>query len=250
MTHELRVAGVETTMRRTAYPNETTVALEEREEQLGEPAVAKASAFARPTADRMAGSTSRAAAGEEDVPEIRHSGLEGRTLSKPIQNTPAQAPGNKESACVRMTHTPSGAGGPRGGSWKSGVEGAPLLAHRRPGGCPGRSPGKNDVPDIRNTRVIDIYRELQSYDIDVSCYDPQADIAEVKHEYGITLLSEAPHKGPFDAVILAVKHRALLATYPIEKIQSLGGARPPVVIDVKGFSVKWPTNHGATVWQL
>lgn len=187
---------------------------------------------------------------KDDGPDIRHPGLEDRTLSKPIQNTPDQELGNNGSVCVRMTHTPSGAGGPRGGSWKSGVEGAPLLAHRRPGGCPGRSPGKNDVPDIRNTRVIDIYRELESYDVDVSCYDPQADVAEVQHEYGIELLAEAPQKGPFDAVILAVKHRALLAAYPREKLQSLGGSRPLVVIDVKGFLARGQTHTGATVWQL
>jgi len=109
---------------------------------------------------------------------------------------------------------------------------------------------KEDVPDIRNTRVIDIYRELQSYGVEVSCYDPQADLAEVKHEYGIALLEKAPQTGLYDAVILAVKHRALVSDYPWEKIQSLGGSRPPVVIDVKGFLVKGQTDTGVTVWQL
>jgi UDP-N-acetyl-D-galactosamine dehydrogenase len=109
---------------------------------------------------------------------------------------------------------------------------------------------KEDVPDIRNTRVIDIYRELQSYGVDVSCYDPEADLAEVNHEYGIELLAEAPQKGPHDAVILAVKHRALLAAYSWEKIQSLGGRRLPVVIDVKGFLVKQTRALEAAVWQL
>ena len=109
---------------------------------------------------------------------------------------------------------------------------------------------KEDVPDIRNTRVIDIYRELQSYGVDVSCYDPQADLDEVKHEYAIELLAEAPRSGPYDAVIFAVKHQALLAAYPWERIQSFGGLRPPVVIDVKGFLAKQPKTDGATVWQL
>ena len=94
---------------------------------------------------------------------------------------------------------------------------------------------KEDVPDIRNTRVIDIYRELQSYGADVSCYDPQADIAEVEHEYGIELLKAVPQAGPFDAIILAVKHRALVAAYTWETIQSLGNGRSPVLIDVKCF---------------
>jgi UDP-N-acetyl-D-galactosamine dehydrogenase len=109
---------------------------------------------------------------------------------------------------------------------------------------------KEDVPDIRNTRIVDIYRELQSYGMDVSCYDPQADLAEVKHEYGIELLSAAPQAGPFDAIILAVKHRELLAAYPWEKIQSLGGTRAPVVMDVKGFLKGCAGGSPAGVWQL
>lgn len=94
---------------------------------------------------------------------------------------------------------------------------------------------KEDVPDIRNTRVIDIYRELQSYGVDVCCYDPQADISEVQHEYGITLLRKAPKDGPFDAIVLAVKHRALVQEFDLNKLQALGGGQMPVVIDVKGF---------------
>jgi len=111
---------------------------------------------------------------------------------------------------------------------------------------------KSDHRSIRSPFAcfVVIYRELQSYGIDVSCYDPEADRAEVKHEYGIELLAEAPQKGPFDALILAVKHRSLLAAYPWEKIQSLGGPRPPVVIDVKGFTAKRPDIGGAVVWQL
>jgi UDP-N-acetyl-D-galactosamine dehydrogenase len=109
---------------------------------------------------------------------------------------------------------------------------------------------KEDVPDIRNTRVIDIYRELQSYGVDVSCYDPEADLAEVMHEYGIQLLAEAPQSGPYDAVILAVKHRALLAAYSWDKIQTLGGARPPVSIDVKGFLKTGADQGNAFLWQL
>ena len=110
---------------------------------------------------------------------------------------------------------------------------------------------KEDVPDIRNTRVIDIYRELQSYGTDVSCYDPQADLAEVKHEYGIELLAEGPHKGSFDAVILAVRHRELVADFNWEKVQALGGILPPVLIDVKGFFAKSAmVNEQLTCWQM
>ncbi|MDI1320588.1 MAG: UDP binding domain-containing protein, partial [bacterium] len=109
---------------------------------------------------------------------------------------------------------------------------------------------KENVPDIRNTRVIDIYNELKSYGVDVSCYDPEADAAEVKHEYGIELSPSAEAQAPYAAVILAVKHRALLAAYPWGKIAALGGGRAPVVIDVKGFMARRPGNAGAVVWQL
>ena len=109
---------------------------------------------------------------------------------------------------------------------------------------------KEDVPDIRNTRVIDIYQELKSYGVDVVCYDPEADLADVRHEYGIELLGVAPESGPYEAVILAVKHRALLAAYPQEKIRALGGTQPPLVIDVKGFLPKLSDQSGSLVWQL
>ena len=94
---------------------------------------------------------------------------------------------------------------------------------------------KEDVPDIRNTRVVDIYQELHSYGVDVACYDPQADSVDVKHEYGLDLISTADANAPYAAVILAVKHRVLCESYPWDKIQALGGGRAPVVIDVKGF---------------
>lgn len=48
----------------------------------------------------------------------------------------------------------------------------------------------------------------------------------------------------------AVKHRRLLAAYPWERIQTLGGPSPPVIIDVKGFWAKRPETAGAMVWQL
>ena len=63
---------------------------------------------------------------------------------------------------------------------------------------------KENCPDIRNSRVIDIYKELVQFGVSVSVYDPHADKKEVKHEYGISLIA-AP-EGAYDAVILAVSH--------------------------------------------
>lgn len=65
---------------------------------------------------------------------------------------------------------------------------------------------KENCPDIRNTKAIDIYRELREYDINVEVYDPLAKPADVMHEYGITTLSEYPEGNGYGAIILAVAH--------------------------------------------
>jgi UDP-N-acetyl-D-galactosamine dehydrogenase len=64
---------------------------------------------------------------------------------------------------------------------------------------------KEDIADIRNTKVTDVIRELKSYNIEVDVVDPFASPAEVEHEYGITL-KEAPEAGAYDAIVLAVAH--------------------------------------------
>lgn len=65
---------------------------------------------------------------------------------------------------------------------------------------------KEDCPDIRNTRAIDIYHELRSYEIDVEVYDPWADPEEVMHEYGIELIKEVG--SDYNAAVLAVAHKS------------------------------------------
>ncbi|SEF41631.1 nucleotide sugar dehydrogenase [Algoriphagus boritolerans] len=89
---------------------------------------------------------------------------------------------------------------------------------------------KEDCPDVRNTRVIDIYTELRSFDMEVDVYDPWADPSQVKHEYGISIISgeKAPSLQNYSAVILAVAHKEFL-TLNIEKSSS------QVVFDVKGI---------------
>ena len=71
---------------------------------------------------------------------------------------------------------------------------------------------KENCPDIRNTRAIDIYKELCTYDMDVSVYDPWADPEEVQHEYSIKAyrnITEIPHN-EFEAIVLAVGHNSFL----------------------------------------
>lgn len=66
---------------------------------------------------------------------------------------------------------------------------------------------KEDCPDIRNTKAIDIYRELAEYGIEVDVYDPWAKPAEVEHEYGIDTLTTCPDCKRYQAIILAVAHK-------------------------------------------
>jgi UDP-N-acetyl-D-galactosamine dehydrogenase len=87
---------------------------------------------------------------------------------------------------------------------------------------------KENCPDIRNTRAIDIYHELQSYDIDTQIYDPWANTGEVKQEYGIDLVEEP--SSDYDAVILAVAHEKFLKM-DVRRLTRNGG----VVYDVKSI---------------
>lgn len=92
---------------------------------------------------------------------------------------------------------------------------------------------KEDCPDVRNTRVIDIYQELKSFDMEVDIYDPWANPSEVKHEYGIDIYSKdnGINLGDYSAIILAVAHQKF-KSLPIKKSSS------KVVYDVKGFLQK------------
>jgi UDP-N-acetyl-D-galactosamine dehydrogenase len=68
---------------------------------------------------------------------------------------------------------------------------------------------KENCPDIRNSRVIDVIHELQEFGTEVAVYDPWADPDEVKKEYGIDLLDHRPtreEKSTYDAVVVAVAH--------------------------------------------
>lgn len=79
---------------------------------------------------------------------------------------------------------------------------------------------KENCPDLRNTKVVDIIAELQDYGVSVDCYDPWINAAEAQHEYGITPVSE-PAAGAYDGVVLAVAHEEF-ATMGAEKIRALG----------------------------
>ncbi len=69
---------------------------------------------------------------------------------------------------------------------------------------------KENCPDIRNTRVIDIVHEFGSYNANVDIYDPWADVDHAKHEYGLSLITQVK-TGHYDAIVLAVAHHQFCA---------------------------------------
>ena len=90
---------------------------------------------------------------------------------------------------------------------------------------------KENCPDIRNSRVIDIIKEFETYDVDVDVYDPWASAEEVKHEYSLDLISSYQDlTGDYDAIVLAVSHNEFLKL-DLKKLKSDIG----VIFDVKSL---------------
>ena len=90
---------------------------------------------------------------------------------------------------------------------------------------------KENCPDLRNTRVVDIIHSLESYDAQVDVFDPWVDAAEARHEYGITPVAE-PARGAYDAIIVAVGHDRFRELGG-DGIRAFGKPGGSVVYDVK-----------------
>ena len=94
---------------------------------------------------------------------------------------------------------------------------------------------KENCPDIRNTKIIDIYHALQAYTSDICIFDPWASKQEVKHEYGVDISVDEREleRGKYDAVIYCVKHDCFDSI-------DMGTLRKPegVFYDVKGVLSK------------
>lgn len=87
---------------------------------------------------------------------------------------------------------------------------------------------KENCPDVRNTKVIDIFRALKEYNVNITVYDPWANPAIAKHEYGIEVVNELPNE-KFDAAIAAVAHREFVGLQIPELLKE-----NHVIFDVKG----------------
>jgi UDP-N-acetyl-D-glucosamine/UDP-N-acetyl-D-galactosamine dehydrogenase len=90
---------------------------------------------------------------------------------------------------------------------------------------------KENCPDIRNSKVVDVIKELESFGTTVDIYDPQADPAEVKHEYGLELVRKLDKK--YHAIVLTVSHKEFM-----ELDFNALKEENAVVYDVKGFLEK------------
>ncbi|WP_282018059.1 nucleotide sugar dehydrogenase [Salegentibacter mishustinae] len=87
---------------------------------------------------------------------------------------------------------------------------------------------KENCPDVRNTKVVDVVRELQQYGTNITIYDPLANPAEVEHVYGLKIINQLPEQ-KFDAVVLTVAHKEFL-----EMELDVFKNESAVVYDVKG----------------
>lgn len=87
---------------------------------------------------------------------------------------------------------------------------------------------KENCPDVRNTKIIDIYRALKEYNVNITVYDPWANPAIAKHEYGIEVTNELP-TGKFDALIMGVAHNEFKELNVTDFVNE-----QHVIFDVKG----------------
>lgn len=90
---------------------------------------------------------------------------------------------------------------------------------------------KENCPDIRNTKVVDLVSALTSYNLSVDVYDPWVDADEATSEYGLETISE-PQPNTYDAIVLAVAHQQFI--HEEFKIPELGRSNH-IVYDVKGI---------------
>ncbi len=97
---------------------------------------------------------------------------------------------------------------------------------------------KENCPDVRNTRVVDIISELSSYDINITVYDPWASPEEVKHEYGIVTGNKLDGDKKYDAIVLAVAHDEFMQQEWKSYLKQDG-----ILYDVKGCLEKSYVDH-------
>jgi UDP-N-acetyl-D-galactosamine dehydrogenase len=106
---------------------------------------------------------------------------------------------------------------------------------------------KENCPDLRNSKVVDVIRELQEFGCEVSVHDPLASPVEAMREYGVCLKNWDELPDNADALVVAVAHNDYLVL-PLERLLSRL-KESGVIVDVKGC-VKMPANSATCYWRL
>ena len=105
---------------------------------------------------------------------------------------------------------------------------------------------KENVADIRNSKVVDVVRELMDFGVNVQLYDPYASPNEIAHEYKLTMIEEIG-KG-YDAVVVAVAHKKFEAL-TLDKFRELSRDHL-LLFDLKGLYDRSQLREGETIWRL
>ncbi|GHC04749.1 nucleotide sugar dehydrogenase [Cerasicoccus arenae] len=110
---------------------------------------------------------------------------------------------------------------------------------------------KENVPDTRNTRVVDVYQHLTQFGVQPIVCDPLADPEEVMEEYGVEILSDLPPEGEFDGILAAVRHRHFCETLKLDALRARCSPERPSLIDVRGmFGRDEAKAAGFEYWRL
>lgn len=110
---------------------------------------------------------------------------------------------------------------------------------------------KENISDIRNTKVVDIYKELREYEVDIKIADPCANKEEVLHEYSIELIDDIERHNPYDAIIIAVKHKKFMDEFDLKRYKKISDSKHPVLIDIKGlYNKEDAIKEGFLYWRL
>ena len=109
---------------------------------------------------------------------------------------------------------------------------------------------KENVPDVRNTKVIDIIKELEDYGVETIVHDPAADPEDVRQEFGIRLADESELQ-ELDCLILAVPHEEYLEKFTLDAILNVYRGKNRVFVDIKSvFDKKECEEAGLHYWSL
>ncbi len=109
---------------------------------------------------------------------------------------------------------------------------------------------KENVPDIRNSKVYEVLKELMDYGLkNIYVYDPIANEEEVCREFNVKLLKDVKKCVPYDVIIYAVKHAVFSKEFTINKLKSIC-SKPFILIDIKGVFRREDLNEEIIYWRL